>query len=46
MDDELNAMLSEVGGSCTYDALIKVGHLYYESMMSNTLNYENNYLEI
>jgi hypothetical protein len=28
MDDELNKMLSEVGGPCNYDNMIKVGLLF------------------
>merc|ERR1712115_407667 len=34
MDDELNQMLSEVGGSCTYDAMIKM----FEAKMSGEVN--------
>jgi Ca2+-binding EF-hand superfamily protein len=33
-DDELNAMLSEVGGSCTYDSMIKM----FEAKMSGGPN--------
>merc|ERR1712098_659861 len=34
MDDELNSMLSEVGGSCTYDAMIKM----FEAKMAGGTN--------
>jgi hypothetical protein len=30
MDDELNKMLSEVGGPCNYDNMIKVRNSFYE----------------
>jgi hypothetical protein len=30
MDDELNKMLSEVGGPCNYDNMIKVSNSSYE----------------
>ena len=34
MDDELNSMLSEVGGPCTYDAMIKM----FEAKMAGGVN--------
>merc|ERR1712055_603562 len=34
MDDELNSMLSEVGGSCTYDNMIKM----FEAKMAGGIN--------
>ena len=34
MDDELNQMLSEVGGTCTYDSMIKM----FEAKMSGEVN--------